>query len=54
MDFVYSLGIIDWQSLLRNPLLWGILCGAIALGLLLPGRSNRVRWQLAWSSRIFP
>lgn len=44
MDLRYSLGTIDWQSLFLSPLLWGILCGAIALGLLLPGRSNRVRW----------
>ena len=38
------LGNIDWQGLVLSPLLWGILCGAIALGLLLPGRSNRIRW----------
>ena len=44
MNFVHSLGTIDWLSLLRSPLLWGILCSTVALGLLLPGRSHRVRW----------
>ncbi len=44
MDSRYSLGIIDWQSLFLSPLLWGILCGAIALGFLLPYRSKRTRW----------
>lgn len=38
------LGKIDWHGLVLSPLLWGILCGTIALGLLLPGRSNRIRW----------
>ncbi len=38
------LATIDPAVLIRNPLIWGILCGSVALALLLPYRSRQARW----------
>lgn len=43
MSGQFLLATIDFAESLRNPLLWGIFCGALALGLLLPYRAQSAR-----------